>query len=72
MTPNYYDNYDVGVYERGTYHEIFNCDKDVYGGYNNYNGLDCKTKKGGPENRPYRITVKLASFGAMILKLNKK
>ena len=63
---------DVGVYERGTYHEIFNCDKDVYGGYNNYNGLDCKTKKGGPENRPYRITVKLASFGAMILKLNKK
>ena len=72
MTPNYYDNYDVGVYEKGSYHEIFNCDKDVYGGYNNYNGLDCKTKKGGPENRPYRITVKLASFGAMILKLNKK
>ena len=71
MTPNYYEKYDVGVYEKGTYHEIFNCDKDIYGGYNNYNGLDCKTKKDGPENRPYRITVKLASFGAMILKLKR-
>ena len=71
MTPNYYDKYDIGVYEKGTYHEIFNCDKDIYGGYNNYNGLDCKTKKDGPENRPYRITVKLASFGAMILKLKR-
>ncbi len=71
MTPNYYDQYDVGVNRYGTYVEIFNSDKDVYGGYNNYNGKNMRARKNGPENRPYKITIKLASFGAMILKLKK-
>lgn len=69
MTGNYYNDYDIGVTRQGTYEEIFNSDKDVYGGWNQYNGLPITTiAEEGPEHRPYRLTIKLASFGALILK----
>lgn len=68
MTPNYYEIYDVPTYVPGTYTEIFNSDKDVYGGKNQYNGLKLKTSVGGPEGRPYHITIKLGGFAAMIFK----
>ena len=68
MTPNFYETYDVGVGEEGDWEEIFNSDKDVYGGNNQYNGLALHTYEGAPENRPYHISVKLASYGAMIFK----
>ena len=68
MTPNFYEDYNVGVLHEGEWEEIFNSDKDVYGGRNQYNGLPLKTKEGAPENRPYHISIKLASFGAMIFK----
>ena len=68
MTPNYYEVYDIPTYIPGTYTEIFNSDKDVYGGKNQYNGLKLKTSVGGPEGRPYHITIKLGSFAAMIFK----
>lgn len=69
MTPNYYEQYDVGAYTPGVYDELFNSDKDVYGGWNQYNGAPCYTYPGGPENRPYHVTIKLGSYCALILKL---
>ena len=71
MTPNYYDSYDVGVFEEGEYVEIFNSEKDVYSGCNQYNGLPLKTTEFGPEGKPNKITIKLASFAAIIFKLKK-
>lgn len=68
MTPNYYESYDIGVTREGTYQEIFNSDKDVYGGSNAYNGLDLVTSNGGPENKPFKISVKLAPYAGIILK----
>ncbi len=68
MTPNFYESYDVGVGEEGSWEEIFNSDKDVYGGNNQYNGLALTSYEGAPENRPYHISIKLASYGAMIFK----
>lgn len=69
MTGNYYDSYQIGMTREGTYEEIFNSDKDVYGGWNQYNGLALVTNAwSGPEQRPYSLTLKLASFGALILK----
>lgn len=72
MTPHFYETYDVGVTELGEYVEIFNSDKDVYGGYNQYNGLPLQAYEGYCFNQPYKITIKLASFGAMIFKHVKK
>lgn len=69
MTPNYYDNYQIGITRPGLYEEIFNSDKDVYGGWNQYNGLPLHSNPWtGPEGRPYALTIKLASYGAMIFK----
>lgn len=68
MTPNYYERFAIGVDEEGEYEEIFNSDKDVYGGYNQYNGLPIKAERGYCFNQPYRLVIKLATFGAMIFK----
>ncbi|MCQ3035456.1 MAG: 1,4-alpha-glucan branching protein GlgB [Bacilli bacterium] len=68
MTPNYYEFYDIGCSYKGRYVEIFNSDKDVYGGNNQYNGLPLKTTEWGPSGFPNKVTIKLASFGAIILK----
>ena len=72
MTPNYYEYFDIGVNEEGTYEEIFNSDKDIYAGANQYNGLPVHTSDFGPYNKPYKITIKIASFGAMIFKHKEK
>ncbi len=71
MTTCYYENYDIPVSEDGLYEEIFNSDKDVYGGANQYNGLPLEAKVNENNFHPYKITIKLASLGAMIFKLKK-
>jgi len=68
MTNNYYENYDIPVFEKGRYEEIFNSEKDIYGGCNQYNGAPLDSKEKGPENRPNHITIKLAPFGACFFK----
>jgi 1,4-alpha-glucan branching enzyme len=72
MTPNFYNQYDVPLIRDGVYEEIFNSDKDVYSGWGQYNGLKLKAEVGGPENKPYHISIKLASLGAMIFKRVKE
>ena len=72
MTPNYYEYFDIGLTREGKYREIFNSDKDVYGGSNAYNGLDLVSKNYGPENKPYSMSVKLAPYAAMIFKYVKE
>ncbi|MDD6301901.1 MAG: 1,4-alpha-glucan branching protein GlgB [Bacillales bacterium] len=72
MTPAFYSSYNIGVTEEGEYEEIFNSDKDVYGSNNQYNGLPITASEGCCFNQKYHITIKLASFGAMIFKHVKK
>ena len=69
MTPNWYEYYEIGALHEGTYDEIFNSDKDVYGGWNQYSGAPSIAVPGpGPEGRPYRLGLKLGGFSASILK----
>ena len=72
MTPNYYEYIEIPVIEEGEYEEIFNSDKDVYGGWNQYNGMWCKSYPYGKENKPNHITIKLGSYAACIFKLHKQ
>ena len=68
MTPNWYESYDIGTYEEGEYEEIFNSDKDVYGGNNQYNGAACYSVAGtGPEGRDCHMSVKLGGYCACFL-----
>lgn len=66
MTPNYYDYYELGVPYAGTYEEIINSDKQVYGGWGQYNGLPLTTGPNPLNGFQQRVGFKLASFGAMI------
>ncbi len=68
MTPNFYEQYDVGCLHDGEYVEIFNSDKDCYGGHGQYNGLPLKTAPNGPEGHANHITIKLGCYAAMIFK----
>ena len=68
MTTNYYESYGIPLMESGTYEEIFNSDKDVYGGDNQYNGLPVDSEPGSFEGLPAHMNIKLASFGACIFK----
>jgi len=68
MTTNYYESKDIPLMEEGTYEEILNSDKDIYGGWNQYNGLPLQTSKGSFEGLPCHISVKLPCLGSFILK----
>lgn len=72
MTPNYYEEYEIGVPSRGEYIEILNSNKKEYGGENNYNGLPLKTIKGDRNGYPYYLKVKVSSLAGIILKLKKE
>ena len=68
MTPNFYENYSIPLMTEGTYEEIFNTDKDVYGGDNQYNGLPIESKPGSFEGLPCHLEIKLGSLTACIFK----
>ncbi|HHT54995.1 MAG TPA: 1,4-alpha-glucan branching enzyme, partial [Acholeplasma sp.] len=71
MTPNYYESYEIGVPLKGYYEEIFNSDKGVYGGSDQYNGLPLKTVNEPRNNEEQHIKVKVGSLAAIILKYKK-
>ena len=68
MTTNYYEYINIPLLQEGTYEEIFNSDKDVYGGANQYNGAQLVSEPGSFEGLPAHMTIKLASLGACIFK----
>ncbi|MDD6846640.1 MAG: 1,4-alpha-glucan branching protein GlgB [bacterium] len=73
MTPNFYWDYDVGVPYEGTYREILNTDKAIYGGWNQDNSQPLVTHgNGGAHNQKFKITLKIPSFGAIYLVHHKE
>ncbi len=68
MTTNFYESFAIPLMQMGTYEEIFNSDKDVYGGANQYNGLPIDSEPGSFEGLPAHFNIKLASLAACIFK----
>ena len=68
MTTNYYESFAIPLMQDGTYEEIFNSDKDVYGGANQYNGLPIDSEPGSFEGLPAHFNIKLSCFAACIFK----
>ena len=68
MTPNYYENFDVGVMHEGKWVELLNSDKDIYGGRNQYCGGIRETSPSGPEGRPFQVTLKIGGYCAFVMK----
>ena len=68
MTTNYFEYFAIPLMQDGVYEEIFNSDKDVYGGANQYNGLPIESEPGSFEGLPYHFNIKLGCFAACIFK----
>src|SRR5690554_34787 len=71
LTPNYHKTYDIGVPFKGSYEEILNSNKAIYGGNDLYNGLPLTTKSEVRNGQPYFIQVQLAGLTSIILKYKK-
>ena len=69
MKGNYYNDYDIGVFEPGTYQEILNSDNEIYSGWHRINKNPLLTKlQSGPEGKPHTMTLTIGSFAAIVLK----
>ena len=71
LTPVVHHNYTFGVPTKGTYVEIMNSDKGVYGGSDLYNGLPIKTKKQAMHGFDYSLECLLSPLSITIFKLQK-
>lgn len=67
-TPNTYDNYRIGVKDADYYEEIFNTDKDIYGGSNRINPFWLKVEDYWQDNRPKSILMTIPPLGISILR----
>ena len=70
--PHSYEHFEIGVPYSGTYTEIMNSEKDIYGGCNMCNFEPLKAKKGERNNLPYTLDIRLAPFSAIIFKTTVK
>lgn len=69
MTPNAYEHFRVGVPKAGTYEEILNSDKEIYGGSNVYNGAPMVSESILMHGLDQSIDVKVAPLSISILRL---
>ncbi len=67
MTPTNHDNYKVGVPWEGKYEEIFNSDKEEYGGGNGFNYHHRFTNQEPLNEFDYSFNLRIAPFSASIL-----
>jgi 1,4-alpha-glucan branching enzyme len=70
-TPVVHHNYCIGVPQAGTYTEILNSDKDVYGGSNLFNGLPIQSKKEAMHGFNHSIECLLSPLSITIFKYQK-
>ncbi|QED49074.1 1,4-alpha-glucan branching enzyme [Cytobacillus dafuensis] len=63
-----YDEYQVGVPKYGSYREIFNSDREVFGGSNCINKKVLKTENQAYHGKPYSVKMTIAPFSVSILR----
>jgi len=68
FTNRVYHNYQIGVPKEGSYREIFNSDRDHFGGANNVNKSVLKTAQEEFHGKPYCIRMTIPPFAISILR----
>jgi 1,4-alpha-glucan branching enzyme len=71
MTPTVYHDFRVGVPEAGTYIEILNSDKEIYGGSNIYNGAELKTEEIFNHGYKQSISINVSPLSISIIEFQK-
>lgn len=72
MTPIAYENFRIGVPEKGQYEEILNSDKDIYGGSNVFNGLPLQSLEEGIHGFHQSIKIRVAPLSISIIRHMKE
>lgn len=72
FTPNVYEDYRIGVPFAGKYKEIFNSDKEIYGGQGNVNSRVKQSKAVPMHERENSILVKVPPMGISIFSCKKE
>jgi len=71
FTPESINDYRIGIPENGNYKEIFNSDKDKYGGANNVNKGNMKSEEIPFHGFKQSLTITVPPLGISILKIKK-
>ncbi len=66
MTPNTYENFKLGVPRAGSYEEILNSDKEIYGGSNVYNGMPAVSFKENNHGYEDTIEIKVSPLAVLV------
>jgi len=69
MTPIVHHNFRIGVPEKGTYVEVINSDKSVYGGSNLFNGAPMETSDVPYNNFEQSLEMVLSPLSVTIIKI---
>jgi 1,4-alpha-glucan branching enzyme len=72
MTPNTYPQYHLGVPLAGTYQEILNSDKAIYGGSGLHNGETLESFPESMHHEPHQIICQVAPLAILIFKYSGK
>lgn len=72
FTPQYYENFRIGVPSAGTYHEIFNSDLCEYGGSGKSNEGYVKSEKKAWHGQEFSIVIKVPPLACVIFKKHRK
>ncbi|MDR0831718.1 MAG: 1,4-alpha-glucan branching protein GlgB [Bacillales bacterium] len=67
MTPIHYENYNIGVPWAGSYKEIINTQKEVYGGYGGWNGELLQTFDSYQHQQRQALSLRISAFSGIIL-----
>ena len=68
MTPKPHHNYRCGVHHSRNYTEIFNSDKEEFGGSNVLNTTTIQAEQIAWKGREYSIELQLPPLGCVIIK----
>ena len=71
MTPESYEDYQIGVPHKGEYIELINSEKDIYNGCNMCNFEPIEATAGYAHHQPYHLNIRIAPFAAIYLLLEK-
>lgn len=72
FTPVVRENYRIGVPEAGTYREIFNSDREAYGGSGQQNPASLEAQAVAWHNQPYSLALRIPPLATLYIKPDKE
>jgi 1,4-alpha-glucan branching enzyme len=72
FTPQYYENFRIGVPGDGVYQEVFNSDLSEFGGSGKRNEENLQAEKNPWQGQDFSLEIKVPPLACIIFKKRKK